>query len=242
MLLTLLQMAVGGLAALLLTDWRGEVTLGFLRLCALIVVPLALFAWLLPGARQAPLPQLTVVVLLAALLYFAALAWFAGRTAARRLIALIGVLAGGAAIVVLALAGPAPAGQSVALLGALADTLVLGASGVALTLGHWYLVTPRLSARPLRRLVDLLLLGIVLEAAVVIWPLASGVGAVGDVTFWGRLAAVIVLPALVTVAARACCREWPRGRALQAATGLLYVSASAVFAGVLLGNLLRFTP
>jgi hypothetical protein len=127
------------------------------------------------------------------------------------------------------------------MLGVIADALVRGGAGVGLVLGHWYLVTPRLSAAPLRRLVDVLLGGLALEAAAIGLPLlAAGGLAAGDVVFWARLSALVVLPAVVAIAARACCREWPRGRALQAATGLLYVATGSVFGAVLLGNLLRY--
>ena len=67
-------------------------------------------------------------------------------------------------------------------------------------------------------------------------------GPLGDVVGWGRLSAAVILPAVMAAAARACCREWPRGRALQAATGLLYVASGSILGGVLLGNLLRFGP
>jgi hypothetical protein len=45
----------------------------------------------------------------------------------------------------------------------------------------------------------------------------------------------------VTIAARICCEEWPRGRAIQAATGLLYITAALVLTGALAGNMVLLT-
>jgi hypothetical protein len=244
--LTLLEMAVGGLAALLLTDWRGEVTRGFLRLCAACVAPLGLLAWLVPGARPAPVGLLLALVVIGSLLYFLLLLR-ASPSTLRFPIALATCAVGVGLLGLLGVtAPPAEGGTALLVLAIVADTVVVGTSGVALVLGHWYLVTPRLSARPLRRLVDLLLVGLALEALVVALPLLVMTGPAvretfSDVTTWGRLSALIVLPVITAVLARACCREWPRGRALQAATGLLYVVVGSALGGILLGNLLRFS-
>jgi hypothetical protein len=228
------------LAALLLTEWRGPVTPGFVRLCALLVAPLALLAWLVPGQRGWPLPPLVAISALGTLAY--CLLVLGGRgPRLRRLVGLAGVASGALAMALLAARTPGPLSPWLPLLGALADSLVLGGAGVGLVLGHWYLVTPRLSAAPLRRLLDVLLCGLALEAlAIGLSALAGGDAAAGDVVFWARLSALVVLPTVVAAAARACCREWPRGRALQAATGLLYVATGSVFGAVLLGNLLRY--
>ncbi len=247
MFLTLLEMAVGGLAALLLTDWRGEATRGFLRLCAGCLVPLALFAWLVPGTRPSPVDVWTLLLVLGSLAYFVLLIPATALTP-RRLVGLAVVVGGVALLAYLCLTAPiAPADRSLFAVAVLADTLVVGASGVALVLGHWYLVTPRLTAKPLRRLVDLLLVGLALEAILVLWPLIAPSGPAGsamfdDVVTWGRLFALVVLPVGMAIATRACCREWPRGRALQAATGLLYVVVGSTLGGVMLGNMLRLSP
>src|SRR4051812_33483335 len=102
-------MVVGGLFALLLTDWRAEVTQGFLRLCALLIASLALCTWLVPGVRPAPVGPLTVLLFLGSLGYFLLLIP-AGAAAARRLLALLTTLLGIALLVLLVLPGPgAPA-------------------------------------------------------------------------------------------------------------------------------------
>jgi hypothetical protein len=241
LLLTLLEMVVGGLGALLLTAWRGPVTPGFVRLCALLVGPLAVLAWLVPGQRAWPLSPLVALCTIGAVAY-CVVVLLGGGPGPRHLAGLLGLLAGALALGVLAVRIPGPLAPALPLLAALADALVLGAAGVGLVLGHWYLVTPRLSAVPLRRLVDLLLLGLALEALAIGLPVLVGGVGLADVLFWGRLSALVLLPTVVGLAARACCREWPRGRALQAATGLLYVATGSVFGAVLLGNLLRVAP
>src|SRR5207248_5631897 len=51
------------------------------------------------------------------------------------------------------------------------SALALGAATAGLLLGHWYLVTPRLSSRPLRLLCDLLLASLVPLTALAGWYL-----------------------------------------------------------------------
>jgi hypothetical protein len=122
------------------------------------------------------------------------------------------------------------------------SALALGGSMSALILGHWYLLTPRLTARPLKLLCDLTILALVILTSIATWyvamhPEAVVLGPRDPVLLWTGLIAIGVFPIGVTIAARLCCIEWPRGRAIQAATGLLYVVATLVLAGALAGNM-----
>ena len=113
--------------------------------------------------------------------------------------------------------------------------LVLGAVNAAMLLGHWYLVTPRLSPVPLRRMMWLLLGGLAVQAflfgvAVLTVPgdaLGSSMGWIA----WLRLTAGTLLPIVVTVLALLA----TRAASLQASTGLLYIGLALIMAGSIAG-------
>jgi hypothetical protein len=141
---------------------------------------------------------------------------------------------GMAALVVLAAAGgsrsaPLFAGQL------LIAALALGAVNAAMLLGHWYLVTPKLSPAPLRRMMWLLVGSLVLQGLA--FGVALGVvgtdpldGSMAWLT-WLRLAAGIVLPIGVAILALLA----SRAASLQASTGLLYISLALIMAGSIAG-------
>ncbi|HEX9609790.1 MAG TPA: hypothetical protein VGA26_03340 [Candidatus Limnocylindria bacterium] len=143
-------------------------------------------------------------------------------------------LIGLAALVVLAWAGgtrsaPLFAGQVVI------AALALGAVNAAMLLGHWYLVTPRLSPAPLRRMMWLLLASLVLQGVVfAVALLAVGTDALADGIgwlTWLRLAVGVLLPLVVTLLALLA----SRAASLQASTGLLYIGLALVMAGSIAG-------
>ena len=143
-------------------------------------------------------------------------------------------MVGLAALVVLAAAGgsrsaPLFAGQLVL------AALALGAVNAAMLLGHWYLVTPKLSPAPLRRMMWLLVACLVLQAlAFAVAQIGVGTdalaGGIGWLT-WLRLGVGILLPILITVLAILA----SRAASLQASTGLLYVGLALVMAGSIAG-------
>jgi hypothetical protein len=156
--------------------------------------------------------------------------------------AAIAILAGAiglAALVTLAVAGgtrsaPLFAGQLVL------AALALGAVNAAMLLGHWYLVTPRLSPTPLRRMMWMLIAALGLQlVAVAVALLAIGteplVGALGWLTVL-RVALGLALPIAVTVLALFA----SRAASLQASTGLLYVGLALVMAGSIAGTSLSY--
>jgi hypothetical protein len=111
----------------------------------------------------------------------------------------------------------------------------LGAVNAAMLLGHWYLVTPKLSPTPLRRLMWVLLAALVLQGAtfvVAVATVSSGPlgGPIGPLT-WLRLAVGILLPIVITVLAMLA----SRAPSLQASTGLLYIGLAFVMAGSIAG-------
>lgn len=148
-------------------------------------------------------------------------------------------LLGFAALVVLAAAGgtrsvPLFAGQLVV------AGLALGAVNAAMLLGHWYLVTPKLSPLPLRRMMWLLVAALVAQGV----SFGLGIGLVGadplrgDIGWltWLRLAVGILLPIVVAVLAIVA----SRAASLQASTGLLYIGLALIMAGSIAGASLTY--
>jgi hypothetical protein len=113
--------------------------------------------------------------------------------------------------------------------------LALGSVNAAMLLGHWYLVTPKLSAAPLRRMMWLLLAALAVQGGAFVLAVAtvsSGPlgGPIGPLT-WLRLAVGILLPIAITVLALLA----SRAASLQASTGLLYIGLAFVIAGSIAG-------
>jgi hypothetical protein len=141
---------------------------------------------------------------------------------------------GMAALVVLAAAGGS---RSVSLFAIQLVTaaLALGAVNAAMLLGHWYLVTPKLSPAPLRRMMWLLigslaLQGLLFGLALVLVGTDALAGSMGWLT-WLRLGAGTLLPIGITVLAVLA----SRAASLQASTGLLYIGLALVMAGSIAG-------
>ncbi|HEX2141809.1 MAG TPA: hypothetical protein VHK28_05960 [Candidatus Limnocylindria bacterium] len=113
--------------------------------------------------------------------------------------------------------------------------LALGSVNAAMLLGHWYLVTPKLSPDPLRRMMWLLIGVLVLQAVafgVAVLTISSGPlgGPIGWLT-WLRLLVGIALPIVITVLAILA----SRAASLQSSTGLLYIGLAFVMAGSIAG-------
>jgi hypothetical protein len=143
------------------------------------------------------------------------------------------------ALVVLAAAGgtdsvPLFAGQLVL------AALALGSVNAAMLLGHWYLVTPKLSPAPLRRMMwlligALLLQGLAFGLALLLVgrePIESGMAWLT----WLRLGVGILLPLVATALAILA----SRAASLQASTGLLYIGLALIMAGSIAGASLSY--
>lgn len=240
-----LQFGAGALLATLLSDWLAEVTPGFLRQGALCALAGAGLAYLLVGSADSSERTVALALLLLTVIY--TILQFTSRRPLRLALGALGALAGVASILLAAWARPSPSlGPTWTALAGVASALALGTSVTALVLGHWYLVTPRLSARPLRRLCDLVIASLVVLTGFALWyvwvnPDATAFGPNVPIFRWTGFVAVTLFPIGVTIAARICCEEWPRGRAIQAATGLLYITAALVLTGALAGNMVLLT-
>ncbi|HEX5397232.1 MAG TPA: hypothetical protein VFX74_09140 [Candidatus Limnocylindria bacterium] len=154
-------------------------------------------------------------------------------------LALLAGLVGVSALATLAAAGgslSAPLFAAQLVLAALA----LGAVNAAMLLGHWYLVTPKLSPTPLLRMMWLLIGVLVLQVVtfgLAVATVSSGPldGSMGWLT-WLRVAVGIVVPIGITVLAMLA----SRAASLQASTGLLYIGLALVMAGSIAGASLTY--
>jgi hypothetical protein len=137
-------------------------------------------------------------------------------------------------------------GRQLAGLGAplavLAGALALGTAVTALSLGHWYLVTPSLSVRPLVQL-SLGCLACLVVQAVLLPILLFLPGTTPQPLFTSYalfLGVRVVFGLLVPILTSLMTWRTARIRSLDSATGLLYVTAALVLAGEIVARSLFF--
>ncbi len=251
-------LAVGSFGAVVLLRLRTDATRGFLGFTAFCSAALAGLTLVADTALPVPSSTLAIVaspsldmprrVALAALAILA-LAYVVALAMNRRapLVGIAGVVAGVAALVLAAVGwtgglvrGVPLAVQLVALAAALGGMLA------AMILGHWYLVTPRLSEGPLVLLARALTWVVGAQLALFVAWMATGAGdgrapfepLVGSwaLFVWLRLLIGLVFPVAVTWAAL----QTARSRSMESATGLLYIDVGAVAAGTILAAGLYF--
>jgi hypothetical protein len=118
-------------------------------------------------------------------------------------------------------------------------SLVTGGSLAAVVLGHWYLVTPKISDKPLV-LQARLLLGLVgLQVLLfIVWTtLGGGPGQGAFDAFSGGNLLLVVLRLVVSLLFPLvlCWMAWKTAltRSMESATGLLYINLAAVMAGTI---------
>jgi hypothetical protein len=255
----LTALAVGSFVAVVVGRMRTAATRGYLAFTAICAVAFGLLAVASDGALPATSSGSPVLidpawegprhVALWALCGLAAIyagAIVAGRTA--RLVAYLGVLAGGAVLVFAGLSwggGPLGATLLIVQLGALAAST--GGVWAAMILGHWYLVTPHLGEAPLVLYARALGLVVALQVLLfAIWT-ASGAGPAGAAGFaalggswalfvWLRLIVGLLFPLVVSWAAL----QTARTRSMESATGLLYIDVGTIAAGTILAAGLYF--
>jgi hypothetical protein len=246
LLLLLLELGVGGALVMHAVHLRGQATPGFVRATTIMVpIVLGLAFWtaftlegdVVEGFAVRSGPREALVWTLAALTAASVLhnlALYTDRDLwARR----IGWLLSGLSLAALGLTAATLAGSPEALtvfslgFGALA----LGLSAVGLALGHWYLVTPRLPARPLVEITTAFLIVVLVQAILFGVALAVSIedpvggrdqSLTGDPTFWLRIVIGFVLPLVFGWMAWTTARM----RSMMAATGLLYLTTAAVLA------------
>jgi hypothetical protein len=260
--LLLLEFAAGCMAVLLLAQLKGEVSKGFLKMGAILIPFTALPAlWTTAafgGATEIadfPLAENWLLPTRVMLAGFATLSvlynWFIWREKeeASRPWGWATTIAGVAAIALAAAYVQRPTwGYPGTLLSLLAGAASLGAVSMGMTLGHWYLVTPRLPERPLNRLTLVLLVALAVQTALVVVNIIIPARYVpttdtGDVSlganlfFWLRIGVGLIFPLALAFMA------WQSSviRAMMSATGLLYIAMGGVLAGEVLARALLFS-
>ena len=257
--LTLLELSVGTAAIAYVVDVTGRVGRGYVGstavICALIAA-IALFIGvnvptdltLLAGPIGADAMSSLIhwmIGFIGALLGFAFFCRV-GTDGARRVVGAVTLAVGGVCIGKAAAAiGPAIGSAPGAVAVFVPATLVTGAALAGMLLGHWYLVVPSLSFRPLRQMVVAVLASLGIEAAVIVGVLVAASPAArtqliqGDaLPFWLLVVgAGIVFTAAVTLLTR----HFARIRANQPATAMLYVLIISVLMGIVPAHLLFFT-
>ena len=260
-LLILAEFSVGSLVAVLITDARGMVVAGFVKLSAGIVVVGAALTLLsalnvssaqlegyrLDEAMFDPMRVAFGIFLALALAY----AWFVLREQRQLSLAAGGLAmaAGFAGLGLLAYqVSPPTWGFAGPLLSLMVGAMALGLVSEAMLLGHWYLVKPKLPAQPLQELTFLLLAILVLQAALLVLnatvpardaPESTALLAgslASNPAFWLRVGVGLLFPLVLAYMAWQSSRE----NAMMSATGLLYIAVGAVFTGELLARGILF--
>jgi hypothetical protein len=259
-LLLLTEFAVGGQLVLYAIDLRGLTPRNFVRMGAgLVAVVAAIGLWVVlsvPALDSVAGYQLEPhfwhpvrlhleLFLLLAIAYTVAL--MRPRLGPSRI---AGAAATVAAVLVLfflsGLLGDPTSGFAATLAGLLSGGLALGGVTLAMSLGHWYLVTPRLPERPLNELtlgvlgvlllqVVLLVLNLVVASRLPVRGLNLPPGQ--NPAIWLRAGVGLALPIAFCYMAWRC----SRAREMMSATGLLYLATGAVLAGQALACSLIFS-
>jgi hypothetical protein len=262
LLLILAELCIGSLWLTLGSDLRGGVTRGFVMTMAFcIAVTGALTYWTastvdigndVDGYRIDPdwfdpARRAILVVTIASGIYtFAA---FMGWDPIGRFAGIAGAIAGALAVGLFAgVLAPPTWGYPAVLIALLAGTLAMGAVSVSMVWGHWYLTEGALPAWPLRDLALVLLSSLVFQAVVLLINLAVPVrltptpaspidtGILANPALYLRIGVGIVFPVVLAVLSL----KTTQIRAMQSATGLLYICMGAVFAGEVLAKGLMF--
>jgi hypothetical protein len=252
-------LAVGAYSAVVLARLRTDATRGFLAFTAFCAFLLGLLALGSDSALPSTLggspvaadtawdtPRRVALAAFCGLVLVGVVALARNRSAAAVWIA--GVVAGAAVLVFGALGWGGTVLTAVPLLVQLtALTAATGGVFAAMILGHWYLVTPKLSERPLILFARALTAVLALQVALFVVWVATGAGPAGGAPFavlvgpwalfvWLRLLVGLVFPLVVSWAAI----QTARSRSMESATGLLYINVGSIAAGTILAAGLYF--
>ncbi|MGE0600165.1 MAG: hypothetical protein AB7J35_09130 [Dehalococcoidia bacterium] len=262
LLLIMAELSIGSLWITLGSDLRGGVTRGFVMTMALCVaVAGALTYWTAAGIHigneidgyridSGPFDDFKramLVVIVASTIYMFCV--FMGWDPVGRLFGIAGSIGGALAVILLAIILAPPTWGFPASLAALfAGTLALGAVSVSMVWGHWYLTEGALPSWPLRDLDVTLLAALGLQTLVLALnlfipvretPTPSNpidVGIFANPALYLRIGVGIVFPIILGILSF----KTTQMKAMQSATGLLYIAMGAVFCGEVLAKGLLF--
>ncbi len=255
LLLVLVELAVGGLWVLWGAHLRGHVARSFVQFSAFLVaaaaglallaalkvtVPAEVDGYALDGAYAGPARlSLAVTAALASAYFLATLGpWRVPALALGGAASLAGL---GAVAALAGVFAPPAWGYAGVFLALALGSLAAGGVSLGMVLGHWYLVTPRLPERPLRELTAFLLAALAVQALLLAPNLALPRQTIpggpdiplGQNPFlWLRIAGGLGLPLLFTYMAY----DSSGIRAMQSATGLLYIAMALVLGGEILAK------
>ncbi len=254
----LVELAVGGTFVTWFLERRGEAPGGFLKLVAgvdaLAAAAAVGLAPALPrgeaaarvGLDAGPLSSFGQALALVAILMTAQLVFAFVPTRVFRNVGAILAMAGGlVALGVATVARPNPTpsdvfGLTLGLLAPPLGALALGGVDAAMLLGHWYLVTPKLSTGPLRSASLIVVAAVVLQLVVVLATVMRG--DLSGTTQTGLVVAIgirIGVGLLMTLAV-ALAAWWTARMNTQSSTGLLYVGLGSALAGEISARVLFF--
>jgi len=259
LLIIFAEFTIGGLWVLWIADLRGATAASFVKFGAgLIFVTAALAFWIaakisVPSEVDGyPLdPSFMPPARIALALVFALTLPYALLTlrGSRRPGLVAGGLASAAGLTAIALLAQVFAlptwGYVGTLLSLTIGALVVGAVSMGMILGHWYLVTPRLPEKPLREITFLLLLALGFQALLIIPSLALPRDTITNAVdtpiglnpfFWLRVGGGLAFPFALSYMAF----DSSGVRAMQSATGLLYIAMALVISGEVLAKGLLF--
>jgi len=253
----LVELAVGGVFLIWLLDRRDEAPRGFIRLTASVnavaAVMAALLVPVLPDRELAGRAGLAVdplgayaqgVVIVAGACVLHLVTAFLPSRDLRTIVTLptliLGVLTLGAAAVARPVNSPDASFDAAALVALPLAALALGGSNAAMLLGHWYLVTPKLSTGPLQRAAFVVFIAVVAQLVLVGFAAARG-----DLqaTLQGALtvaAAIRIGIGLLMTGAVAAMAWWTAPMNTQSSTGLLFVGLGTVIAGEISARVVFF--
>jgi len=243
LLVVLVELTVGTLWVLLLPQARRNAAASFIKFSAVLVFIMAAITFVLGSGISVgasvdgyQLDNFWMLEARSALVaLFAASGLYAYATYRDHRVAEL-VIGGIAGVCGLAVLGSLAAVFSIPTWGfpLVLASFVLGAIAVGavtngMILGHWYLVTPRLPEQPLRQITGLLVVVMVVQALFIVLalllphdslPLSSvQTGILSNLFFWLRVGLGLGFPAVLAWMAYDC----SRARAMQSATGLLYL-------------------
>jgi hypothetical protein len=255
----LIEVAAGTTVAAYTVDLVGKVGRGFVGTTSLICTGLmaldllieallpsgtSLLGTGLPFGAQASLFHWSIAFTVALLAY----AFFCSvmTDIARRVVGLATIGFGAMAIAKSAAAfGPSLGGVGTAVVAFVPAALVSGSALAGMLLGHWYLVAPNLSFRPLRRAIDIVFVSVALQAAVIVVVILTSGSTVRHELLWSGDAVpfwllVVGSGIVFTTGVALLTRHFARIRANQPATAMLYVLIISVVMGVVPAHLLFF--
>jgi hypothetical protein len=253
----LAELAVGGAFLMWFVDRGGRAPSGFLKLVGFVDVgAMAASLALAPtfprgdladrvGINTEPLSAFSQgLVLVLVLMIIQLVVAFLPVRGLRIASGILASFAGAIALGVAAVARPTELGQlaydPLAIMALPLGAVALGGSDGAMLLGHWYLVTPKLSPGPLRRASLVVVSAVALQIALVTISAVEGnLNATWQtglsVALWLRIGVGLLMALLVALAA-----WWTAGMNTQSSTGLLYVALGCVIAGEISARVIFF--